>query len=376
MQEKEKFIAGNLVHTGSFEAFVPNSINHEFHFHDNKTLVLLERASAMLGKLNYLCERLPLNIYISMLILQEALTSSAIEGTHASAEEVLDNETKTTNNQEINNLFDTINAYYNGGCRNKDISATSTIEDINKRLFKNINDKKNVGKVRTGQNFIGGNSELSALFVPPPEKYLEELLQDLEDFWKNSTLYLPALVKIAIYHYQFETIHPFNDGNGRTGRLLINLQMKEKEILKYPVLCLSEYWGKNKGLYYTALTNVRFSNDIEHWIRFFLESIIETTKEQIDTINRIDSFYSNCSNLIISNIKAPTKHNELLEKLFKKPSITVSIATEILRIPYQNANKIIQDLVKLGILKAKNNNKRNRVFELSGYMDIIFKSIL
>lgn len=276
----------------------------------------------------------------------------------------------------INNLFDTINAYYNGECIDKDISSTSTIEDINKRLFKNINNKKNVGKIRTGQNFIGGNSELSALFVPPPEKHLKELLQDLENFWKNSTLYLPTLIKIAIYHYQFETIHPFNDGNGRTGRLLINLQMREKEILKHPVLCLSEYWGKNKGLYYTALTNVRFSNDIEHWIRFFLESIIETTKEQIDIISSIDSLYSNYSKSIISNIKAPTKHKELLEKLFKKPSITVSIATEILCIPYQNANKIIQDLVKLGIIKARNNNKRNRVFELSGYMDIIFKSIL
>ncbi len=375
MKEQE-FIAGELISVGNFEAFLPNPINHEFHLHNNKTLILLEQASTILGKLNYLCEKLPLNMYISMLILIEALNSSAIEGTHASAEEVLSTEKKSADSQAIENLFDTINTYYSGKCRNNSVTTLATIEDINKRLFKNVKNKNNTGKVRKGQNFIGGSSELSALYVPPPAEYLQDLLQDLEDFWENSKLYIPNLIKIAIYHYQFETIHPFNDGNGRTGRLLINLQMKEKNILNFPVLCLSKYWGKNKGLYYDALTNVRFSNDIEHWIRFFLESLTKTIEEQIKTITEIDTFYSKCIRSIESNIKTYSKHKELLKELLKRPTITISRAMDILDISYQNANKIVQDLVGLEILKAKNNNKRNRVFELCGYYDLIFKGVL
>lgn len=372
----QEFIAGKLINVGNFEAFLPNSINHEFHLHDNKTLILLEQASAILGKLNYLCEKLPLSMYITMLILIEALNSSAIEGTHASAEEVLSTEKKSADSQAIENLFDTINAYYNGKCKNNTVASISTIEDINKRLFKNIKDKSNTGKVRTGQNFVGGNSELTALYVPPPAEYLQDLLQDLGDFWENSMLYIPNLIKIAIYHYQFETIHPFNDGNGRTGRLLINLQMKEKNILKSPVLCLSKYWAKNKILYYEALTNVRFSNDIEYWIRFFLESLIKTIEEQIKTIEEIDKFYSECIDKIEDNIKTYSRHKELLEELLKRPTITVTKATEFLNTTYQNTNKVIQDLVKLDILKPKNDNKRNRVFELKGYNDLIYKRIL
>ena len=374
-ENKNKFCAGQLINVGSFEAFLPNYINHEFYLQDNKTLILLEQASAILGKLNYLCEKLPLNLYISMLILIEALNSSAIEGTHASAEEVLSSEKKSADSQAIENLFDTINAYYSGRCKNNGIANISTIEDINKRLFKNVKNKGNTGKVRNGQNFIGGNSELSALYVPPPAEYLQDLLQDLEDFWNNSKLYIPNLIKIAIYHYQFETIHPFNDGNGRTGRLLINLQMKEKNILNFPVLCLSKYWAKNKGLYYEALTNVRFSNDIEHWIRFFLESLTKTIEEQIKTITEIDNFYSECTKRIESNIKTCVKHKDLLKELLKRPTVTVSLATKTLKTTYQNSNKVIQDLVKLDILNPKNDNKRNRIFELKGYNDLIYKRI-
>lgn len=200
---EQNFIAGKLISVGNFEAFLPNSINHEFHLYDNKTLILLEQASAVLGKLNYLCEKLPLNRYISMLILIEALNSSAIEGTHASAEEILSADKKSADGQAIENLFDTINAYYSGKCKNHSVTAISTIEDINKRLFKNVKNKTNTGKIRTGQNFIGGSSELTALYVPPPAKYIHNLLQDLEDFWENSKLYIPNLIKIAIYHYQF-----------------------------------------------------------------------------------------------------------------------------------------------------------------------------
>ena len=211
--------------------------------------------------------------------------------------------------------------------------------------------------------------------MPPPAKYVRDLLQDLDDFWKNKSLYIPSLIKIAIYHYQFETIHPFNDGNGRTGRILINLQLKESGLLNFPVLCLSEYWGRNKGLYYEALTTVRFSHNIEYWIRFFLESIIKTSEERIDVISQIETIQNKNIKLIEEKIKNPIKHRELFDKLLKYPKITVNETERSLKVKYQVANKIIQDLVKLNILKTENENKRNRVFIFKEYSDLIFKSI-
>ncbi len=368
------FIAGKLIRTDHFEAFLPNYINKEFHLQNNKTLMLLEKASATIGKLNYLCGQLPLNNYVSMLILLEAMGSSSIEGTHSSAEEVLSPDTGNDENQEVNNLFDTINEYYNGKNRNSNISDIKTIENIHHSLM--FNTKKNqteVGKIRTGQNFIGGKSELSALFVPPPAKYLKDLLIDLGNFWENPILYIPILIKIAIYHYQFETIHPFYDGNGRTGRVLINLQLKESGLLNYPVLCLSEYWGQNKSYYYDALTIVRSSNDIEYWIRFFLESIINTCEERITTITKINKLREDTLRKIESNIKSSTKHKAFLDLILQKPYITVGETKDKLNITYQAANRIITDFVKLNILTAKNDNKRNRIFEFKEYQDIIFK---
>ena len=377
MKEKSnQFFAGQLINVDSYEAYMPKTVNHPFRFQDNKTLLLLEQASASLGKLNYLCDKLPSSMYISMLILLEALSSSAIEGTHASADEVISSDKKNADIQEVNNLFDTINTFYDSKNPTTDITSVKIIEDINKHLLSNTSrERVGVGKIRKGQNFVGGTSELSAAFVPPPAKYVRDLLQDLDDFWKNKSLYIPSLIKIAIYHYQFETIHPFNDGNGRTGRILINLQLKESGLLNFPVLCLSEYWGRNKGLYYEALTTVRFSHNIEYWIRFFLESIIKTSEERIDVISQIETIQNKNIKLIEEKIKNPIKHRELFDKLLKYPKVTVNETERSLKVKYQVANKIIQDLVKLNILKTENENKRNRVFIFKEYSDLIFKSI-
>ena len=384
MTAKEKFNAGNLINVGGYQAYSPNKINHNFYFTNNKTLILLEQASAALGKLNYLCQKIYFsdessNMYFDMLTIFEALKSGAIEGTNANVEELLtdDSKNKDRDSTEILNLFEIMIKYCLNNKKTKtDIANIKTIEKINSDLFKGIEKKeKFTGKIRDKQNYIGGNDELSALFVPPPPSMLKELLDDLNAFWINSNLFLPILIKIAIYHYQFETIHPFLDGNGRTGRILINLQLKESHLLDFPVFCLSDYWSRNKGQYYDALTVVRFSHDIEYWIRFFLKSIIDTCEERITTIENIEELRKKYIKQFDEISRMPQNYNKLLDQLFKCPHITINKAQEILKLSYQGTSKIIQNFVDLGILEEDKSKKRNRIFIFKEYRNIIFKSL-
>ena len=380
-QEISKFFAGDLDKQNGYNAYIPSEINKNFSGFDNKTLLLLEMASAALSKLNTTVAGVTFtDLFTNMLLHLEAIRSSEIEGTKTDIKEVLSTGKNNSRNEEIQkivNLMRTTFSYYRKKEKNEDIATIQTLEKINRSLFKNVPSKdKETGRVRTCQNFIGGNSILSALFVPPPPEKLHPLLDDLNDFWNNATFFIPTLIKIAIYHYQFETIHPFVDGNGRTGRILINLQLEKKGLLDFPVLCLSDYWQRNKGYYYNALTTVRFSHDIEYWIRFFLESILNTCNERIKLINEIQELQLKYENLIEANFKNTDNYKKLLEHLLSDiPFITVKEAQEKLNLSYQRTNKIIENLVNIGLLNEESSNKRNRVFVLKEYYDLIFKDI-
>lgn len=380
MNNKSSFNAGKLIDCDGYQAYCPNKINQPFTIKDNKTLVLLEQASATLSRLNFLCHKIgQSNMYIDMLVIFEAIRSNEIEGTKTSLDEVLSIDSETKNKDiEFWNLFHLTMKYFNAEKEiTIDISNISTIEKINKELFNGTKNKeKHIGKIRTNQNYIGGNSELTALYVPPPCEMVQELLEDLSEFWLNKNLYLPNLIKIAIYHYQFETIHPFNDGNGRTGRILINLQLKKSKLLDFPVLCLSDYWSKNKGYYYDALTTVRYSHNIEHWIRFFLDSIINTSEERIKTIENIEKIRTKYMEEFKNFTRLPQHYEKLFDQLLKRPLITITRAKELLGMSYQGANKIIQKFIELGILKETNTNKRNKEFVFREYYDLVFKSII
>jgi len=380
MSDENKFIAGEIVQLGEYESYLPNLINQQkFDLKDKRIFTLLEEASYRLGRLNALCHSVPFfNLFVNMHVLLEALSSSKIEGTKAEVEELLfyeknEKQKLNVNSELIDNLFSTIHHVY----KNKSdfsIFSTEFLEDINKRLFINIHPQnKYSGKVRNVQNFIGGNSIKDAAFIPPPHYEVKKLLNDLNDFWQNKQLQLPDLVKIAICHYQFETIHPFLDGNGRIGRLLINLQLRESGKLCFPVLCLSEYFRKNKGFYYEALTNTRFSHDIEHWIRFFLNAVNESTKERIRTLIKIIDLRNKYAEEINKTVKNPTNHFSLLHYLIEKsPYITVKDVQTKLEITYQGANKLIDTFTKLGILSLGGENKRNRTFVFKEYYDLFF----
>lgn len=363
----------------NYEPYIPQKINCNHTFSDNRTLTLLEEATIQLSRLNYICCNMDFyNMFTSTYVQLEALCSNEIEGTHADIKEVLSDTLKEgIDKTKIKNLYNTTYNYFNNPkLRTVDIYTTEEIEKINKNLMKDVKpDKTHNGKIRKGQNYIGGNDILNALFIPPPANLVPELMEDLNAFWHNEKFFIPKLIKIAIYHFQFETIHPFMDGNGRTGRLLINLQLRDSRLLILPVLCLSNYWKRNRGLYYEALTTVRFTHDMEYWVRFFLDSIIKAGKERLESIEKLVQLKQEYYERINKEFKTPDNYIKTFDYLMtKKPIINVKEIQEMLGISYQGANKIIENFVNLGILKEENSNKRNRLFVFNEYYNLLLKS--
>jgi len=229
---------------------------------------------------------------------------------------------------------------------------------------------KQSGEFRKSQNWIGGASIQDAVFVPPVHTSVPELMSDLEKFMHNDGLQIPELIKIAILHYQFETIHPFLDGNGRIGRLLITLYLVQKEILKKPILYLSDFLEKNRQLYYDNLIRVREKNDLQQWIKFFLVGIVETAKNSIDTFEKILLLKSEVENLALSKGSRAGAIQMVLEHLYKKPVITASIVSSITKQSLATSYSIVSDMEELGILKENTGGKRNRSYIFINYINL------
>jgi len=282
----KEFKSGILRQEYQYKSFLPNHINHTFTWDDPQINTMLESATRALGELNAFTMIVPnVDMFIQMHITKEANTSSKIEGTKTEMDEVLIskeqiNPEKRDDWQEVRNYIDAMNY------------AVKELENlpISNRLFKKIHEillnsvrgeSKQPGEFRKSQNWIGGVSLATAYFIPPHFNEVSELMSDLEMFLHNEEIFVPHLIKIAIAHYQFETIHPFLDGNGRIGRLMITLYLVGNGLLKKPSLYLSDFIEKNKSVYYEALTLVRTNHDLAHWIKFFLEAVINTANSGI-----------------------------------------------------------------------------------------------
>ena len=226
------------------------------------------------------------------------------------------------------------------------------------------------GEFRQSQNWIGGSSLVDATFIPPHQDSLADLMADLEKFLHNQNIPVPHLIKVGIAHYQFETIHPFLDGNGRIGRLLITLYLVSNNLLHKPTLYLSDFFERNKSLYYDNLTRVRTHNDLTQWLKYFLEGVRSTSENSIQTFKNIIKLRAEVEHKIISLGKKQALAKSFLQYLYGKPITDSNDVAEALNINVSTALRLIDDFIKLNILIEVTGYKRNRIFTFDNYIKL------
>ena len=230
--------------------------------------------------------------------------------------------------------------------------STGLLNKTHKLIMQGVRGKdKQPGEFRHSQNWIGGASINDAVFIPPHYEDLPKLITDLEKFVNNDDVPAPHLIKIAIAHYQFETIHPYLDGNGRVGRLLITLYLVSKGILTKPTLYLSDFFEKNKTLYYDNLTRVRANNDLTQWILFFLEGVRETSENSVQTFRSIIKLKESCEHKIISLGKKSKTAQDFLKILYRRPIVDIPGLEKKLSINRTGASRLVDDFMRLGIFE-------------------------
>ena len=371
----KEFIAGIYQNQGSYKSFQPNFIHREWSIDDMSIIQLLSEADRMIGRLDMYSEYIPnINLFMRMHILKEATESSRIEGTQTNIEEALldKNDVQIDRREdweEVHNYIKALNYAINR--LNELPLSTRLIKEIHYILLQGVRGKHKLpGEFRSSQNWIGGASLRDAIFIPPNYHSINDLMSDLEKFIHSESVLLPDLLKIALVHYQFETIHPFLDGNGRVGRLMIALYLVEKGILKQPVLYLSSFFEKHRQLYYDNLMNVRLKNDISQWFKFFLVSIIETAKQGVNTFDAILKLKKEKEELIQQQSKRVPHLLIILTYLYEQPLINVDKVMELTGKTLPTAHKIIQEMIGFGILKEVSSTKSDKMYIFYAYTSL------
>jgi len=373
----KEFKAGDWIQQYEYKSFSPHKINLQWLVSSPTILSKLGEADRNLGKLDAFSELIPdIDFFIKMHVTKEATVSSKIEGTQTSFEEALIKEEdinleKRDDWKEVQNYIQALNQ----AIREMDSLPISNrlIRQTHKILLQGVRGKEKLpGEYRTSQNWIG-NSLKDALFVPPVHQEIPDLMQDLEKFINaeilESPIQVPHLIKIALIHYQFETIHPFLDGNGRIGRLLITLYLLDKKLLQQPTLYLSDFFEKNRRDYYDNLTLVRTKNDLENWLLFFLVGVAETAKKSIETFQEIIKLRNDIEfNRLIRLGKKQADGKKLINELYKQPILHGTQIAEILQVHPSTANRMITDFKDLGILTELTGYKRNRIYAFTEYI--------
>lgn len=371
----QNFKSGSYINQGYYKSFQPTHINRQWILNDMELIQLLSKADRHLGRLDMYSEHIPdIDLFISMHVLKEATQSSKIEGTQTNMEEALldkddVSQEKRDDWEEVQNYIQAMHQAIE--MLGKLPFSSRLIRESHKTLLQGVRgDHKLPGTFRTSQNWIGGASIDDAVFVPPAHTNINDLMSDLENFAHNNEAYFPDLLKIAIIHYQFETIHPFLDGNGRIGRLLITLYLVDKDILKKPILYLSDFFERNKTLYYDNLMKVRTNNDIVQWLKFFLVGIIETAKKGVDTFDAILKLKQDTEIKVQTLGTRATNAQKIVYYLLKHPMVDVNRVVAITGVSKRTAYNLINDLENLGILKEITGSKRDKLYSFDEYLNL------
>ena len=375
----KKYKAGTFNNQFGYRSFLPEKINLEWNITNPEIHALLEDANLRLGELNAFAVLLPeIDTFIRMHVAKEATLSSRIEGTRTTLDEAMleakDIEPEKIDDwQEVQNYMEAMNHCIRR--LEKLPLSNRLIREAHKILLKGVRGKNKLpGEFRTSQNWIGGATLKDARFIPPHHSFLPELMSDLERFLNNKEIHVPHLIRIGLAHYQFETIHPFLDGNGRIGRLLITLYLIDQQVLRKPILYISDFIETNRTLYYSNLAAVSENNELEQWLKFFLVGITETAVKSSTTLRKIMSLREKLENEINSNLgrRAPNAH-ELLKLLYIKPVLTAGDVIENLKVSKQTAHTLLTDFENLKILKEQTGFRRNRVFYFAQYLHLFEK---
>ena len=372
----EEFKSGKYLQQYQYKSFSPTRRNLPWSWGDGKINTLLAEANRKIGALDAFSSHIPdIDIFIEMHIPKEATQSSKIEGTRTELEEAIKTSSEIVPErkddwEEVHNYIEAMNF---------SINKLNTLP-VSKRLLKEAHrilmsgvrgEHRNPGEFRKSQNWIGGASLKDARYIPPVHTEIDELISDLEKFLHNDQINVPVLIRAGIVLYQFETIHPFLDGNGSIGRLLITLYLISSGLLSKPSLYLSDYFEKNRQLYYDNLNLVKVKNDMAQWIKFFLVGIIETSEKGSNTFKSILKLKEQIEDRKILTLgKKLSTAKSLMNYLYRKPVVSAQDVQDELKVSPPTANSLLSDFERLGILKEKTGWKRNREFEFTEYLNL------
>ncbi len=379
MNNRSGYYKNNLSGEMLYKSFLPNPLppNPAICF-DHELIELLGKANRSIGVLEGISSQVPdVDLFVSMYVRKEALLSSQIEGTQATLDDILDPDIEENVNLDIADVINYIKASNYGKKRLSELPLSNRLlKEIHEVLLQGLRgSEKNPGEFRRSQNWIGaqGGSLKEARFIPPNVEDMVQVMSDLEKYI-NSDDDMDPLIKMGLIHYQFETIHPFLDGNGRIGRLLITLFLMENRVLQHETLYISYFLKRNRIEYYDRLMEVRLKGNFEQWIKFFLRALHESAEDSIQTIEQLVSLHQKHINLIDDQVGRSKKTVKIvLEHLERNPIIDIKKTSMALELSYNTVAKAVEQLVTLGIVKQTEGKQRNRVFLYEAYMAILRK---
>ena len=370
------YTAGTHEAQYEYESFLPATICHEWTLADAELTDLLGRADRALGELNGVSRLAPeIDFFIRMYVAKEATQSSRIEGTQTNIEDAFKDEQDVSPEErddwvEVQNYIEASN-YAIAALERLPLSNRLLCE-AHARLMQGVRgERKQPGELRRSQNWIGVSLK-NATFVPPHHERLADLMHDLERFLNNESHHIHPLLRAAIAHYQFETIHPFLDGNGRLGRLLVSLFLVDQKLMHKPALYLSDYFERNKTAYVDHLMAVRQANHMREWLIFFLHGIEETALAASQVFEKVLKLKSRIDTEVLPHFgpRKLTKAQAVLRLLYARPVTDIKLVSEQLEVTTNTASSLIQDLVRHGVLKEVTGQQRNRLFVFSDYVTL------